>query len=106
MISTGTEVMSLPSGMQNVLDSGRLNCLRHLPPMTEIRIEMYRIRIRKIPDSNSTQIWVDFGDDDGGRHGVVGVFGMLKGSKSRLLEMMMMMMGMIPRIRYEDGRNY
>lgn len=101
MISTGTEVKSLPSGMQNVLDNGRLNCLRHLPPTTEARIGMHRIRIRihKIPGSKSSQIWAYLGDGSGGRHSVVGVYGLSMGSKSRLLEMMMV--EVVPRIRYE-----
>jgi hypothetical protein len=102
MVSTGTEVKSLPSGMQNVLNNGRSNCLRHLPPTTEVRIEMHRIRIRihKIPDSKWSQIWVHLGDG-GGQHGAVGVFGLLMGSTSRL-EMMVVV---VPRRRYENGRN-
>lgn len=93
MISTGTEVRSLPGGMQNVQDNGRLKCLRHLPPTTGVRIGMHRIRIRihKIPDSNSSQIWAYSGD-------VVGAFAMLKGSKTKLQKMMMVEM-------HETGRN-
>jgi hypothetical protein len=95
MISTGTEVKSLPSDMQNVQDNGRLNCLRHLPPTTvEVRIGMIRIRIHKIPESS--QIWAYLGD--GGQHDVVGAFGSLKGSKSKLQEMMMVEM-------HENGRD-
>lgn len=81
MISTETEVKSLPSGMQNVLNNDRSNCLKHLPLTTEKRIEMHRIRIRihKIPDSMSSQIWA-YLVDGGGQNGVVGVFGLLMGS--------------------------
>jgi len=99
MISTGTEVKSLPSGMQTVLDSGRLNCLRHLLPTTEIRTGI-RSRIHMTPDPS--QIWVRLGDG-GGQPGVVGVFELLMGSKWRLLKMMK---EVIPRARCEDGRNW
>lgn len=88
MISTEAEVKSLPSGIQNVLGNGRLNCLRYLPPTTEVRTEMHRIRIHKIPDSKSRQIWAHL-NDGGGRHGVVGVFGL---SMVRMLKMLMMRM--------------
>ena len=57
-----------------------------------------RIRIHRIPDSTSNRIWAYLGDG-GGRHGVVGVLGLLVVSKLRLLEKMIL------GIRYENGRN-
>ena len=105
MVSTGTErksrELSICQGMPNVLDNGRLNCLRHLPPTTEVRIGMHRIRIRihMTSDSNSSsQIWAYLGDG-GGRHGVVGVFGLSMGSRLLVMEV-------IPMIYYGNGRNW
>jgi hypothetical protein len=69
--------------MQNVLGNDRLNCLMHLPPMTEARIAMHPIRvwIHEISGSKSNQIWVYGGGQDVDD---VGVFGMLMVSKLRL----------------------